>query len=104
MAADEAGYEFECPEYRYDPKAYQHRVFQGVGKGCSEETVICGPNIKDWPELPELNDHMLLKVCAYITDPVTTTDELIPSGETGSFRSNPPCSGICGKSKSGNGK
>ena len=39
MAADEAGYEFECPEYRYDPKAYQHRVFQGVGKGCSEETV-----------------------------------------------------------------
>ena len=89
MAADEAGYEFECPEYRCDPKAYQHRVFQGVGKGCSEETVICGPNIKDWPELPELNDHMLLKVCAYITDPVTTTDELIPSGETGSFRSNP---------------
>ena len=51
--------------------------------------MVCGPNIKDWPELPPLNDHMLLKVCAYITDPVTTTDELIPSGETGSFRSNP---------------
>lgn len=89
MAADEAGYEFSCPEYHYDPKAYQHRVFMGVGKGRPEEPVICGPNIKDWPELPKLNEHMLLKVCAYITDPVTTTDELIPSGETGSFRSNP---------------
>lgn len=80
MAADEAGYEFECPEYRYDPKAYQHRVFQGVGKGCSEETVICGPNIKDWPELPELNDHMLLKVCAYITDPVMENEKARKAG------------------------
>ncbi len=88
-AADEVGYEYDCPEYHYDPTAYEHRVYQGFGKGDLNETLVCGPNIKDWPELPALNEHMLLKVCAYITDPVTTTDELIPSGETGSFRSNP---------------
>ena len=88
-AADEVGYEFDCPEFDYDPTAYEHRVYQGFGKGNLDEKLVCGPNIKDWPEMPELNEHMLLKVCAYITDPVTTTDELIPSGETGSFRSNP---------------
>ena len=88
-AADELGYVYECPEYHYDSKVYANRVYQGFGKGNPEEELICGPNIKAWPELPELNENMLLKVCAYITDPVTTTDELIPSGETGSFRSNP---------------
>ena len=88
-AADELGYEYDCPAYHYDPTAYEHRVYQGFGKGNIEEPLVCGPNIKDWPEMPALNEHMLLKVCAYITDPVTTTDELIPSGETGSFRSNP---------------
>lgn len=88
-AADELGYEYECPEYVYDPIAYEQRIYQGFKKEDPDEELVCGPNIKDWPELPELNDHMLLKVCAYITDPVTTTDELIPSGETGSFRSNP---------------
>lgn len=88
-AADELGYEYECPEYVYDSIAYEQRVYQGYKKEDPEEELVCGPNIKDWPELPELNEHMLLKVCAYITDPVTTTDELIPSGETGSFRSNP---------------
>lgn len=88
-AADELGYEYECPEYVYDPIAYEQRVYQGFKKEDPDEELVCGPNIKDWSELPELNDHMLLKVCAYITDPVTTTDELIPSGETGSFRSNP---------------
>ncbi len=88
-AADELGYDYTCPDYHYDPTAYEHRVYQGFGKGDEKEPLVCGPNIKDWPELPTLNEHMLLKVCAYITDPVTTTDELIPSGETGSFRSNP---------------
>lgn len=88
-AADELGYVYECPEYHYDSKVYANRVYQGFGKGNPEEELICGPNIKAWPELPEMNENMLLKVCAYITDPVTTTDELIPSGETGSFRSNP---------------
>lgn len=85
-AADELGYEYECPEYVYDSIAYEQRVYQGYKKEDPNEELVCGPNIKDWPEL---NEHMLLKVCAYITDPVTTTDELIPSGETGSFRSNP---------------
>ncbi len=88
-AADELGYVYECPEYHYDSKVYANRVYQGFGKGNPEEELICGPNIKAWPQLPELNENMLLKVCAYITDPVTTTDELIPSGETGSFQSNP---------------
>ena len=88
-AADELGYEYQCPEYHYDPISYEQRVYQGFQKEDPEEELVCGPNIKDWPKLPELNKHMLLKVCAYMTDPVTTTDELIPSGETGSFRSNP---------------
>ncbi len=69
--------------------AYNQRVYQGFGKADLKEPLVSGPNIKEWPKLPALNKHMLLKVCAYITDPVTTTDELIPSGETGSFRSNP---------------
>jgi aconitate hydratase len=88
-AADELGYEFDCPAFSFDPTAYQHRVYQGFGKADAAAPLVCGPNIKDWPELPPLNENMLLRVCAYITDPVTTTDELIPSGETGSFRSNP---------------
>jgi aconitate hydratase len=88
-AADELGYEFDCPAFSFDPTAYEHRVYQGFGKADANEPLVCGPNIKDWPELPPLNENMLLRVCAYITDPVTTTDELIPSGETGSFRSNP---------------
>ena len=88
-AADELGYEFDCPAFSFDPTAYEHRVYQGFGKADAAEPLVCGPNIKDWPELPPLNENMLLRVCAYITDPVTTTDELIPSGETGSFRSNP---------------
>ena len=88
-AADELGYEFDCPAFHFDPTAYEHRVYQGFGKADEKEPLVCGPNIKDWPELPALNENMLLRVCAYITDPVTTTDELIPSGETGSFRSNP---------------
>ena len=86
-AADEWGYEYECPKFDYDATSYEHRIYQGFGKGDPNAELVCGPNIKDWPEMPALNEHMLLKVCAYITDPVTTTDELIPSGETGSFRS-----------------
>ena len=88
-AADELSYEYECPKFDYDATSYEHRIYQGFGKGDPNAELVCGPNIKDWPEMPALNEHMLLKVCAYITDPVTTTDELIPSGETGSFRSNP---------------
>ena len=68
---------------------YRNRVYFGWGKAQEQERLIYGPNIKDWPEMGGLTDHVLLKVCARIMDPVTTTDELIPSGETSSFRSNP---------------
>ena len=88
-AADELGYEYQCPQYTFDHTVYDHRVYNGFKKEAPETELVCGPNIKDWPELPKLNENMLLKVCAFITDPVTTTDELIPSGETSSFRSNP---------------
>ena len=64
-AADEVGYEYECPEFNYDETAYKNRIYQGFGKGNSDEKLICGPNIKDWPEMPPLNEHMLLKVCAW---------------------------------------
>ena len=88
-AADELGYEFECPEFTYDETAYKNRIYQGFGKGNAEEDLICGPNIKDWPAMSALPENMVLKVVSEIHDPVTTTDELIPSGETSSYRSNP---------------
>ena len=84
--------ELDCwgnvPEYHFDKGVYEKRVYQGFKKGTGEELVY-GPNIKDWPEMSPLADNILLKVCSKIMDPVTTTDELIPSGETSSFRSNP---------------
>ena len=61
----------------------------GYNKGDGERELVYGPNIKDWPEMSPLADNILLKVCSKIMDPVTTTDELIPSGETSSYRSNP---------------
>ena len=64
-------------------------MYQGFGKGDYDALLKLGPNIKDWPEIAPLGDNLLLKVASYITDPVTTTDELIPSGETSSYRSNP---------------
>lgn len=67
---------------------YEKRVYNGYNKATGEDLVY-GPNIKDWPEMSPLADNILLKVCSKIMDPVTTTDELIPSGETSSFRSNP---------------
>ena len=75
--------------YEYDESAYASRVYQGFGKADPEADLIYGPNIKDWPEQRPLGEHVLLKVCSRIMDPVTTTDELIPSGETSSYRSNP---------------
>ena len=84
--------ELDCwgnvPEYHFDKGVYEKRVYQGFRKGTGEDLVY-GPNIKDWPEMSPLADNILLKVCSKIMDPVTTTDELIPSGETSSFRSNP---------------
>ncbi|MBP5686262.1 MAG: hydratase, partial [Clostridia bacterium] len=76
-------------KYRFDDKIYKTRVFDRIGKGDIDESLIYGPNIADWPEMQPLKDDLLLKVVSVLTDPVTTTDELIPSGETSSFRSNP---------------
>ena len=76
------------PAYNFDKTVYDRRVYQGFGRAGAGELVY-GPNIKDWPDMSALTDNILLKVCSKIMDPVTTTDELIPSGETSSFRSNP---------------
>ena len=77
------------PAYHFDRSAYDARVYQGFGKADLSKPLFYGPNIKDWPERPALQENILLKVCSKILDEVTTTDELIPSGETSSFRSNP---------------
>ena len=88
-AATEVDYDPTVPEYQYDSSSYDTRVYQGFGKGSYDTLLKLGPNIKDWPEIAPLGEHLLLKVASFITDPVTTTDELIPSGETSSYRSNP---------------
>ncbi len=79
----------EVPEYHFDDTVYKNRVYYGFDSGDQEKELVYGPNIKDWPEMSPLTDNILLKVCSKILDPVTTTDELIPSGETSSYRSNP---------------
>ena len=79
----------DVPAYHFDDTVYRKRVYFGYGKGDKDAGLVYGPNIKDWPEMTELTDNILLKVCSKIMDPVTTTDELIPSGETSSYRSNP---------------
>ena len=76
-------------KYKFNDKIYKTRVFDGLKKGNTELPLVYGPNIADWPEVEELKDNLLLKVVSVLTDPVTTTDELIPSGETSSYRSNP---------------
>ncbi|MBO6165662.1 MAG: hydratase [Eubacterium sp.] len=81
--------EYTGPKYFFDKDIYANRVYDGWGKAQPESDIKFGPNIKDWPEMPALTENLLLKVASVITDPVTTTDELIPSGETSSFRSNP---------------
>ena len=87
--ATDIDYDPTVPEYQYDASSYDTRVYQGFGKGDYDALLKFGPNIKDWPEIAPLGNNLLLKVASYITDPVTTTDELIPSGETSSYRSNP---------------
>ncbi len=77
------------PAYNYDDRAYKSRVFWGYNKADLDEPIRFGPNIKDWPEQIALADNILLRVVSKILDEVTTTDELIPSGETSSYRSNP---------------
>ena len=88
-AATSLDVDYRKPEYVFDGGIYQKRVYNGWGHPEPEAELKFGPNIKDWPEMPALTDDLLVKICAYITDPVTTTDELIPSGETSAYRSNP---------------
>jgi aconitate hydratase len=88
-SATEYADDYQAPEYHYDESPYRSRIYQGFGKEEAEAELVYGPNIKDWPEMSALSDHILLKVCSKIMDEVTTTDELIPSGETSSYRSNP---------------
>lgn len=88
-AATDIDANFSKPKYYFDKSIYDNRVFNGVGKADPEVEIKFGPNIVDWPEMQALTDNVLLKVVSMIHDPVTTTDELIPSGETSSYRSNP---------------
>jgi aconitate hydratase len=77
------------PAYHYDDSPYRNRVYNGIGAGRPEEDLRYGPNITDWPSMEDLGENLLVKIVSFITDPVTTTDEIIPSGETSSSRSNP---------------
>ena len=88
-AATEMDVQYTKPQYFFDEKIYQNRVFDSKGVANPEAEIQFGPNIKDWPAMRSLPDYLVLKVVSEIHDPVTTTDELIPSGETSSFRSNP---------------
>ena len=81
--------EYKNPTYHFDASIYENRVFDSHGKADPDAKIQFGPNIKDWPQMPALPENLLLKVVSEIHDPVTTTDELIPSGETSSYRSNP---------------
>ena len=87
--ATELDADFGVYEYHFDSKIYEHRVYDSHGQADPDQEVQLGPNIKDWPKMSLLPEHMLLKLVSEIHDPVTTTDELIPSGETSSYRSNP---------------
>ena len=88
-SAEKYADDYEVPEYNYDDSSYRARIYNGFGKAEPEDKLIYGPNIKDWPEQEALAQNILLRVCSKIMDKVTTTDELIPSGETSSYRSNP---------------
>lgn len=87
--ATEVDVTFTNPRYFFDKSIYENRVFDSKGIADKDVAIKLGPNIKDWPEMSPLTDNLLIKVVSEIHDPVTTTDELIPSGETSSYRSNP---------------
>lgn len=89
IAATDIDVNFTNPKYYFDKSIYENRVYDGVGKADPSVEIKFGPNIVDWPKMSALTDNLLLKVVSVIHDPVTTTDELIPSGETSSYRSNP---------------
>ena len=81
--------DFHTPKYFFDADVYQNRCYDGFGRADPAAELKFGPGIADWPAMEPLADNLVLRVVSLITDPVTTTDELIPSGETSSFRSNP---------------
>ena len=88
-AATQVDTEFTGPKYFFDSRIYENRVYNAWGNAHPEEPLVLGPNIKDWPSMSPLPENLLIRVVSEIHDPVTTTDELIPSGETSSYRSNP---------------
>jgi aconitate hydratase len=88
-AATDIEYDITLREYKYDPAIYEKRVYNGFGKADPSVELRLGPGIADWPKMHRMDDDLLVKLCAVIRDEVTTTDELIPSGETSSYRSNP---------------
>ncbi len=88
-SAEEFPVEFTTPKYEFNADIYKNIVYNGYKNPKPEEEIVYGPAIKDWPEMTTLTDNLLLKVASVIRDEVTTTDELIPSGETASHRSNP---------------
>ena len=88
-AATDVEYDLTPNVYHYDNTIYEKRVYEGFGKADPDAELVYGPNIADWPVMPKLEKDLLVRFCADIRDDVTTTDELIPSGETSSYRSNP---------------
>lgn len=87
--ATELDVEYSAPDYRFDDSAYRNRVYNGFGNADPSVSLVFGPNISDWPKMQPAADNMLIRTVTVIHDPVTTTDELIPSGDTSSYRSNP---------------
>lgn len=88
-SAEDLVVESKIPKYYFDEAIYAKRNYDGRQEINETSPLVVGPNIKDWPDMPALKENLLLKVVSYITDEVTTTDELIPSGETSAYRSNP---------------
>ena len=88
-AATDIDYKVTPREYKYEDNVYTKRCYDGTGRPDPSAALRLGPNITDWPEFRKLQDDLLIRLCAVIRDDVTTTDELIPSGETSSYRSNP---------------
>ena len=88
-AATDIDVNYSCPKYYFDSSIYENRVFDSKGEADPDYPIKQGPNIKDWPKMVALPKNLALKIVSEIHDPVTTTDELIPSGETSSYRSNP---------------
>lgn len=88
-SAADVDFDDSVPAYQFDDSSYRARVFNGFGKAEKKADLVFGPNITDWPKIPALEENLLLSVASVISDEVTTTDELIPSGETSSYRSNP---------------